>query len=722
MCCRNTFGILAKAELGGRVSCHGFFLLLSLADVSCRCVLQMRLAAAPLADFFLGCGMRYSIYVLLLSLGLAQASSAEAPFERTEEREPCTEYNDTRKPHFGDLHVHTRYSFDSYTSQQRNDPWDAYRYAKGEPITLPNEAGEQIIQAQIQRPLDFTAVTDHSEFLGPINVCTEDPWTLGYWWPHCIMSRSDIYIVQLVAANWWASSGVTRGGAGSKSFACTLNDCDEAHKDYWQRIQDAAEDHYDRSSDCEFTTFIGYEYTDAPEHKNMHRNVIFRNENVTETAISTYDTGAYKFPDLWKMLRTQCTENDKGCDVLAIPHNPNLAGGLMFRDPATPEEAADRLEFEPIIELTQHKASSECRFDRLRGIGVDTEDELCDFEQAFADNLSMLGTLHGEVQVESAAPVAIEDFAPRNMARNALKDGLKLEKETGVNPFQFGFIGSSDTHSATPGGVEENNYAGHLGQRDSGYRNVQDHFFDNPGGHAVVWAEENSRDALFAAMKRKETYATSGTRPVVRFFGGWDLNDNLCQQSDMVEQAYASGVPMGGRLAADGEQQAPRFLVSAAKDIGTAEHPGTDLQRVQVIKGWVDESGNTFEKVIDVAGDANNGATVDPQSCRPRGSGAKSLCSVWQDNEWQAGQNAFYYVRVLENPTCRWSTLQCKAAGVDPFSQNCKTQAEAATLDAQERGAQGDVFGKCCIDPNTEPFYTPTIQERAWTSPIWIDG
>jgi len=644
-----------------------------------------------------------------------------AEFERTEQREPCDEFHALKKPLFGDLHVHTRFSFDSYVSSQRNDPWDAYRYAKGEAITLPDEDGKQTVTAQLQRPLDFTAVTDHSELLGPISVCTEDPWTLGYWWPHCVMSRSGIYIVQLVAANWWANRAVTSPG-GAKSFACTLSDCDAGHISYWAKIQQAAEDHYDRSSACEFTTFVGYEYTDAPNHKNMHRNVIFRNEHVTNTAISTYDTGSYNFPDLWVKLREQCIDGKPGCDVLAIPHNPNLSGGLMFRDPETPLEAENRTFFEPVIELTQHKASSECRFDRLRGIGLDTEDELCDFEQAVADNLGMLGTLHGEVATERAAPVAMEDFASRNMARNALKDGLAIGQEDGFNPFKFGFIGSTDTHSATPGGAEENNYVGHLGRRDAGYRNVQDHFFDNPGGHAVVWAEENSRDAIFNGMRRKETYATSGTRPIVRFFAGWNYEDGLCQADDMIEQAYAGGVPMGGQLTHAQHSEAPSFLLSAQKDSGSAGNPGTDLQRIQIVKGWVDADGKTHERVIDVAGNPANGAFVEPASCKPVGQGASNLCAVWRDTEFDSSQNAFYYARVLENPSCRWSTLQCQAAGVNPFSEQCGSQAEQATIEAQNRGAKGDVYGKCCLNPDTQPFYSPVIQERAWTSPIWIDA
>jgi hypothetical protein len=327
--------------------------------------------------------------------------------------------------------------------------------------------------------------------------------------------------------------------------------------------------------------------------------------------------------------------------------------------------------------------------------------------------------VHGEVLTEKAAPVPIDAFGRRNMVRNVLKDGLAIERETGTNPFQLGFIGSTDTHSAAPGAAEEDNYFGNLGRRDAGYRNVQDHFFSNPGGHAVVWAEENSRDSIFAALRRKETYATSGTRPILRFFAGSALDDDLCQAPDMIERAYQQGVPMGSTISGADDEAPPRFLISALKDAGIAMHPGIDLQRAQIIKGWVDEAGATHEEIYDVVGDADNGATVDPNNCQPRGNGFAELCVVWEDPEFDPTQHAFYYVRALENPSCRWSTLQCQAAGVNPFADQCQAQAEAATTEAQQRGAQGDVYGNCCLAEEEEPFYSPLIQERAWSSPIW---
>ncbi len=655
---------------------------------------------------------------------ISAANAQQSARNYSEQRAPCANYQDSRQPLFGDLHVHTKYSFDSYISSQRNDPFDAYQFAQGKPITLPSADGEQTIVTQLERPLDFTSVTDHAEFLGQISICTEDSGKLGYWWPHCSLTRSEYFWFQLIAANWWTGLGGQQADETQESFACTLSDCDAADLSVWQTIQKAAEDNYDRSSECKFTTFVGYEYTDAPNQNNMHRNVIFRNENVTDMPVSTYDTGRGNFPKLWQLLREECIDTDSGCDVMTIPHNPNLAGGLMFRDPPNRQELEDRLFFEPVVEMTQHKGASECRFDRLAGIGLDTTDELCNFEQVVADNLTMLGSVHGKIRTDRAAAVPIENFASRNMLRNALKAGLELEKSSGENPFVMGFIGSTDTHSATPGAADEESFAGHLGRRDSEYRNVQDHFFSNAGGHAVVWAEENSRDSIFNAIRRKETYATSGTRPIVRFFAGHGFDESMCESNNMVAAAYQNGVPMGGELSnkvdENGNTIQPSFLIDAVKDSGTARHPGTDLQRIQIIKGWAGQDGQTHEKVFDVVGNANNGASVNKDNCSTVGSGAKQLCSVWQDPEFQPDQNAFYYVRVLENPSCRWSTRQCQAAGVNPFAKNCKNQAILANEIAHERGAEGPVYDKCCLAEEDEPFYSPIIQERAWTSPIWL--
>lgn len=656
-----------------------------------------------------------ALMVLVVPLGSAAGTQ---PFDRTEQREPCAAYAPLRQPLYGDLHVHTRLSQDSYLSSQRNGPDEAYAYARGAAITLPDADGEQSESTVLRRPLDFTAVTDHAEFLGALNVCTTDPWQLGYWAPHCILTRSQNFYTQLLAVAWWST---LKGEDTETPLVCRLSDCTSAALSAWTLVQEAAERHYDRSSNCAFTTFVGYEYSNAPDFRNLHRNVIFRNEKVTPAPISTYDTGLgpENVPRLWQMLGKQCLEAGTGCDVLAIPHNANLSGGLMFLDPASPQEAQDRLRYEPLVELTQHKGSSECRFDRLAGVGAGTADELCDFEQLATDNLSVLGSINGKQRMSRADAVPIEAFAPRNMVRNALKDGLRLGQQSGINPFMPGFIGSTDTHSATPGGVDEDRYTGHLGRRDAGFRGVQDHFFDNPGGLAVVWAEENSRDAIFAALRRRETYATSGTRPTVRFFAGSDLESGLCEDPELLAKGYAQGVPMGGEIRGSGTTTRMRILASAQKDAGTPDAPGNDLQRIQIVKGWVDAAGQTHEQVLDVAGSANNGAGIDQQNCTPTGGGSAELCSLWEDPDFDPAQPAFYYARVLENPACRWTTQWCQAARVNPFATDCATQAEAADVLARKAGGSGAVYGNCCLKPEEQRSYTPVIQERAWTSPVW---
>lgn len=651
-----------------------------------------------------------SAWVIVLSLlGSLSAQSSEAP---------CAVSSDTKLPFFGDLHIHTRYSFDSYLSNQKNDPDGAYEYAKGQVITLPNAYGDQTVSAQIDRPIDFAAVTDHGQFLGEVALC-DSHWSQAAWWaPVCLMSRAQNLWIQLYAASLWTVSGGMEGKAPERGMVCALGDCKASALSVWGDIQAAAERHYDRSEDCSFTTFVGYEYTQGQEMANLHRNVIFRNEAVTARPISVFETES-SVPELWRQLRTQCLDSGGQCDVMAIPHNPNLGGGLMFPDPATEQEAIDRLEIEPLVELVQHKGASECRFDRLAGVGIDTEDELCAFEQIPSDNLAMLGSVKGKMWSDRGLPVDVTNFHRRNMMRNVLKDGLALEQASGVNPFKQGFIGSTDTHTATSGGAMEKNYVGHLGSRDATFRNIQDHFVSNPGGLAVVWAEENRRDAIFNAMRGRETYATSGTRPIVRFFAG-DYETDLCDDPQALEKAYASGVPMGGILTRKPDDSAPRFFISAQRDHGTELHPANPLERIQIIKGWVRADGTTHERVVDVLGSETEGLGVDMNSCAATATGHASLCSVWEDPDYTEGEAAFYYARILETPSCRWSTLQCQAADVNPFSKSCSTQADVANQLANAQGNSGDLYGICCTNPERDPFYSPTIRERAWTSPIWL--
>ena len=286
-----------------------------------------------------------------------------------------------------------------------------------------------------------------------------------------------------------------------------------------------------------------------------------------------------------------------------------------------------------------------------------------------------------------------------NFARDALKRGLSLEEELDANPLKFGLIGSTDTHLGTPGLVVERGFTGHGGAGKPGTRALEPGFPDvtslNPGGLAVLFAEENSRDALFEAMLRKEAYATSGTRPVLRFFGGWDYAQKACESRDLAKIGYAKGVPMGGDLPPGATEPgaAPTFLVSASRD----PHPnGSDLQRIEIVKGWV-ENGEQQETVLTVAG-GSNGADVDLATCERKGVGKTNLCAVWQDPGFDPAQPAFYYARLFENPSCRWTQWACIDAGV-----KCDIP---ATI--------GEGFEACCNDA-----IQPTIQERAWSSPIW---
>ena len=653
-------------------------------------------------------------WLWLISLGAIESTSAFA----NEDPIPCRHFSHQRLPFFGDLHIHTRYSFDSFLSNQKNTPDGAYRYAKGHPITLPGPTGEQTVTARIDRPIDFAAVTDHGQFLGEVALCDSGPWTLAWWHPTCLMSRTENLWVQLYAASQWTLSGGMDGEAPERSMICSMGDCQAAAINIWEDIQRAAHEHNDTTDDCQFTTFVGYEYTQGERGANLHRNVIFKDTAVTQLPVSVFDTNN-QVSELWRQLRKQCLESNTGCDVLAIPHNSNLGGGYMFPDPASEEELINRRQLEPLVELVQHKGASECRFDRLLQLGVATEDELCDFEQIPSDNLHMLGSVEGKMRSTQGQAVSIDSFHPRNMMRNVLKDGLALEKSLGMNPFMPGFIGSTDTHTATAGGAQEQDYVGHLGSRDSSFRNIQDHFVSNPGGLAVVWAEQNRRGDIFEAMRRREAYATSGTRPIVRFFAG-DYADDLCQQPDAIELAYRNGVPMGGVLPGIDAQPGPKFFVSAQQDPGTDTFPGTPLERIQIIKGWIDDSGTTHEKVFDVAGQAVSGLGVDPLSCEVTAKGASTLCTVWTDPEYAETESAFYYARVLENPSCRWSTRQCQAIGVNPLAHNCSDQLLAARQYAEELGASPEAFDNCCKSAATEPFYSPVIRERAWTSPIWL--
>lgn len=612
----------------------------------------------------------------------------------------CRHYNPLRNPYFGDLHVHTTYSLDANTQGTLLNPHDAYRFAQGERIGIqPYDAnGVATRSTQLARPLDFTAVTDHSELLGETEICT-NPNNAGYNSPECMFYRQSPDQAFVFFNLFGPGTDGIPNGSNSEFVPrlpyCGVNGerCLEAAKTPWRDIQRAAEAFYDRSEECRFTTFVGYEYTAAPLSNNLHRNVIFGSEVVPEIPPAYQEYPAPEY--LWAALGEQCKSAD-GCNYLTIPHNSNLSAGLMFQtqddqgNDYTAEFAAARQQNEPLAEIYQHKGQSEC----LNTMGVGAQDELCGFEVLPYNNLT--GDRFGGL---NTGPPMEQDFL-----REALKEGLRLEGTLGVNPFKYGFIGSTDTHLGTPGAAIEEQFPGHAGaglNPRNGVPGLTDVVEVSPGGLAVLWAEENTRESLFKAMRRREAYGTSGPRMQVRLFGGWDLPLDQCNSSQFVQTGYAQGVPMGGDLpAAPAAGAAPRFAVSALRDPGVGGGNGEraePLQRIQIIKGWV-ENGVKQERVYEVAGDASNGASVDVDTCATSGPGFASLCTVWQDPDFQPQQSAFYYARVVQNPSCRWTTYQCTAANIDCSSPD----------------SVPDEYADCC---NAD--YPKTVQERAWTSPIW---
>lgn len=587
------------------------------------------------------------------------------------------------QPFFGDLHVHTRYSLDASTQGTRTTPEQAYRFARGEKLAVQPwiDSRQALRSIRLERPLDFAMVSDHAELFGEVHMC-ETPSIAGYNSWECRVFRNwhwgAYYLFNYMASMQAAHLGL-----------CGEDDllCHRAAAAPWTEMQDAAEHQYDRSSDCAFTTFVGYEWTGMePESGgNLHRNVVFRNAEVPALPITFIDEPHAE--RLWRRLEEKCNQAGSGCDSLAIPHNSNLSAGFMFNSKRDAGEAIDpdyaqrRQRFEPLLEIMQKSGSSECFF----AAGT-SRDELCAFEQQPIDNLAGFNTPPNE---------------NTGFARRILADGMLLERRLGTNPYQVGFVGSTDTHLGAAGAVEENGYIGHgdagVPAREDIPPGLPDLLSNNPGGLAVLWAEENSRDALFAAMRRREAYATSGPRIISRFFGGWQYPRDLCARADRVALAYAGGVPMGGELSTDNDGK-PTFLVMASQDAGTAARPGLPLQRVQIVKGWLTPDGHNQERVIDVAGESVNTVGVDLPTCAASGEGFTELCAVWTDESFQRGEQAYYYSRVLEVPSCRWSQRICADRGVD-----C---ARPETI--------GEGLEDCCAAQHQR-----VIQERAWSSPIW---
>jgi len=642
----------------------------------------------------------------------------------------CDDFDPLRQPFWGDTHIHTNLSFDANMQGTRTSQTDAYAFARGEAIGLqPYDAdGRPTRMAQIDRPLDFVMVSDHSEFFGSLAVC-DDPTSPAYDDDGCVQYRTAVafdatpreaatIFVNVNSLTAYLPENVqypTLCGAGDVY-------CLDAGMDVWGAVVDDAESAYDRSESCEFTTFPGYEWSAGPGTRNLHRNVMFKNENVTPLPYSYFDEPHVE--GLWARLDQECIATDSGCDVLTIAHNSNLSEGLYFENkmadgqPFTAQYVQTRNVMEPLIEIYQHKGASECL------PGAATADELCGFEAIPFSNLAM-------TNLERITPPD-----PKGFLRHAYGEGMKLEASLGTNPFQYGITAATDTHVSAAGFVIEDDFKGHGGAGQAnrflpppaGFPDIE---YLSPGGLTAVWAEENAREAIFSAMRRKEAFGTSGPRIVVRMFGGWDYPTDLCDADDLAAQGYAGGVPMGGSLLPQTGSSAPIFVVSARQDA-----MGTPLQHIQMVKGWL-EGGEYQVQVYEVVGDPNNGASVDLDTCAAQGEGFADLCQVWQDPDFDPSQRAYYYARVLENPVCRWTTSQCAAAEYDcndwdfgecaALKKNLQSNYTCDCCDPATGLNEAFCDGVDCSDPGALPEaeercchqVEPIIQERAWTSPIW---
>jgi hypothetical protein len=655
---------------------------------------------------------------------------------------PTQGVNPLRNPYFGDMHVHTNVSFDSYLLQNPNGPQEAYQFARGQTLQL---TGGQTLQ--LDKPLDWMAVTDHAEYFGEISICT-DPNSPGYGQVQCEALRSSVADPNNthLGALLFSVFGVKLTVSDPQHFQplCGPNDvnCTQAARTAWQEFRSLADAFYEPGV---FTTFLGYEYTGTPDPDSNpltrdpiqmnHRNVIFQNTTAVPELPVTYFE-AQTAQELWLRLRAVCRGD---CQFLAVPHNPNYSNGIQFStlNPGggtlTAEQARLRAASEPLVEIIQVKGESECH------PGLQTEDELCSFEKLDPvrpcdPNEPPSRFCYVECDANGQPQGCIY---PRSFVRNALKAGLGLEEQIGVNPFRVGFIGSMDTHNAAAGGSDETEFKGLHGVTDDTpaerLDTREDNLRNNPGGLAVVWAEQNSRDAIFDAMKRRETYATSGTRPILRFFGGWSYPVDLCQQLDVIQQAYDGGVPMGSHLRYDASGQTPKFLGYVLK-----EPDGTNLDKIQLVKGWT-ESGQGQEAVYDLA--CSDGRVPDPVThlCPPHAGtvdlqdcsidtnvGASELCALGEDPDFDPNEHAFYYLRALEMPTCRWSNRDCIRAypGLDcdaTFTQQglnpCDLPPDLADPnDPNDPNAVLYSQAACCC-----AGVPKTIQERAWSSPIWYN-
>ena len=612
-------------------------------------------------------------------IGTLDRDAAEKVFPSSPAYSPYANRNFPTRPFFGDTHLHTAFSFDAGAFGARLLPRDAYRFARGEQLTA--SSGQPV---KLSRPLDYLVVADHSDNMGFFSQLLDgDPKLLsdpqGRKWYDMIEAGkgAEAALEMIFSFSQGTFPKALLSLPGTSPYRTT-----------WRETIKAADDANDPGR---FTAFIGYEWTSNTGGNNLHRNVIFRDNGTKAAQVEPFITmkpqGSDNPRDLWKWMAAY--EEKTGGEVLAIAHNGNLSNGRMFPmvEPGTGrkidrEYAESRAKWERLYEATQIKGDGETH------PLLSPNDEFANYERWDKGNLDLS---------ELKKPEMLEF----EYARSALKNGLKLEQELGINPYKFGMIGSSDAHTGLAA-VEEDNFFGKTTSSEPSPTRATHPFVKTEkavimgwetvaSGYAAVWARENTRESIFDAMQRRETYATTGSRMAVRFFGGFDFVAADAGNRMPAQIGYAKGVPMGGDLSSAPPGKSPTFLVAALKD-----PIGANLDRYQIVKGWLDARGKVHEKVYDVAWSGNRkpgadgkvplvGSTVDVANATWSNTiGAPELIAVWKDPDFDPAQRAFYYGRVIEIPTPRWTAYDAKKFGV-----------------------------------KMPPEVPMTTTERAYTSPIW---
>jgi hypothetical protein len=595
-----------------------------------------------------------SLCILAITLPVSAQSTSDA--------ESAVKKNPLKEAYFGETHVHTGVSMDAFIAGNRLTPDDAYRFAKGEEMMVNGS------MHKIKRPLDFVAVTDHSEFMGEAYSLMnegapghDDPVAESFRTAPDLATALKLY-------NEYVLTPLAGGGSPHPDFF----QGDEAIKTTWQKNVEATEKHYEPGK---FTTIHAYEWTSAPGGANQHRNVFFRDTNLPDMPFSANEGADPE--ELWAWMQTQRDQDRK---VFAVPHNSNESKGLLFAEaslsgkPIDEDYATTRASMEPLIEMMQVKGNSEVIPNFW------PNDEFADFE-----NATTIQKYNGRA------------FIKENFVRYGLGRGVKYHAQLGINPFKYGFVGGTDNHNGTPSNVEEDNYkvGSHgLADRDPETRSKADLDGEmrvadaNPGALAGVWAESNTRGAIWDAMLAKETFATSGPRIKVRAFAGQGFEKRYDNYEKLVKDGYAKGVPMGGDYKGD---KAPQFLVWAVKD-----PIGPNLDRIQIIKGWYEngEMKDTIYNVVASGKRLKRDGSVEPIDAPidmttgqfNTEKGSPELMGVWTDPDFNPEVEAFYYVRVLQLPTARWTLYDELNAGVQ-YPEDVKRQ----------------------------------LVERAWGSPIWYE-